>query len=76
VPERTVELRYEVLVADPGAEALRLSGAVDCGPAPLQRAFAEVRDRSVGRWKRDLTPEQLAEVESEAGALLAELGYT
>ena len=45
-------------------------------PAPLRRAFAEVRDRSVGRWKRDLTPEQLAEVESEAGALLAELGYT
>jgi hypothetical protein len=76
VPERTVELRYEVLVADPGAEALRLSGALDCDPAPLQRAFADVRDGSVGRWKRDLAPEQLAEVESEVGALLAKLGYT
>jgi len=75
VPERTVELRYEALVADPGAEALRLSCALDCDPAPLRRAFADVRDHSVARWKRDLTPEQLAEVESEAGTLLAELGY-
>ena len=76
VPERTVELRYEALVADPDAEAHRLSDALDSDPVPLKRAFAEVRDRSVGRWKRDLTPEQLAEVESEAGPLLAELGYT
>jgi hypothetical protein len=76
VPERTVELRYEALAADPDAEARRLSGALDCDPAPLQNAFAGVRDRSVGRWRRDLTPEQLAEVESEAGALLAKLGYT
>ena len=76
VPERTVELRYEALVADPNAEADRLSGALDCDPAPLQRAFAAVRDRSVGRWERDLTSAQLAEVESEAGPLLAELGYT
>ena len=65
----------EALVADPEAGAHRLSSALDCDPAPLQSAFANVRDRSVGRWRRDLTPEQLAEVESEAGALLAELGY-
>jgi hypothetical protein len=76
VPERTVELRYEALVADPNREANRLSEALDCDPASLRRAFSEVRDRSVGRWQRDLTPEQLAEVESEAGGLLAELGYT
>jgi hypothetical protein len=76
VPERTVELRYEALVADPDTEAQRLSAALDCDPAPLRRAFAGVRDTSVGRWKRDLTLEQLAEVESEAGPLLAELGYT
>jgi Sulfotransferase family len=76
VPDRTVELRYEALVAGPDAEAHRLSAALDCDPVRLQSAFAGVRDRSVGRWRRDLTPEQLAEVESEAGALLAELGYT
>ena len=76
VPERTVELRYEALVADPNREANRLSDALDCDPASLRRALSEVRDRSVGRWQRDLTPEQLAEVESEAGGLLADLGYT
>jgi hypothetical protein len=75
VPERTVELRYEALVADPDREANRLAGALDSDPAPLRRAFAEVLDRSVGRWKRDLTPEQLADVEREAGGLLTELGY-
>ena len=75
VPERTVELRYEALVADPDAEAHRLSAALECDPATLRSAFAGVQDRSVGRWRRDLTPEQLAEVEAEAGALLAGLGY-
>jgi hypothetical protein len=30
---------------------------------------------SVGRWRRDLTAEQLADVEAEAGPLLRELGY-
>jgi hypothetical protein len=75
VPERTVELRYEALVADPDGEANRLSGALDSDPAPLRRAFAEVQDTSVGRWKRDLTPEQLADVEREAGGLLTELRY-
>jgi hypothetical protein len=75
VPERTIELRYEALVADPDAEAHRLAGALDSDPVALRRAFGDVRDQSVGRWKRDLTPYQLAEVESEAGALLAELGY-
>jgi len=31
---------------------------------------------SIGRWRRELTPEQLADVEAEAGALLHDLGYT
>jgi hypothetical protein len=75
VPERTVDLRYEALVADPDGEANRLAGALDSDAAPLRRAFAEVQDRSVGRWKRDLTPEQLADIEREAGGLLTELGY-
>jgi hypothetical protein len=75
-PERTVELRYEALVAAPGDEADRLAAVLESDPEPLRRAFAEARDTSVGRWRQDLTPEQLADVEAEAGALLAELGYT
>ena len=33
-------------------------------------------DRSVGRWQRDLTADQLRDVEDEAGELLAELAYS
>lgn len=75
VPERTVELRYEALVESPDAEADRLAAALGAEAGPLRRAFAEVHASSVGRWRRDLTGEQLADVEAEAGALLAELGY-
>jgi hypothetical protein len=75
VPGRTVELRYEALVANPHAEADRVAAALGSKPASLRTAFAEVHDASVGRWRRDLSPEQLADVEAEAGGLLAELGY-
>jgi Sulfotransferase family len=75
VPERTVELRYEALVADPLAEANRLAGALRTPAEPLRAAFSEVHDESLGRWRRDLTPEQLRDVEAEAGELLADLGY-
>jgi hypothetical protein len=30
---------------------------------------------SIGRWRKELTPEQLADIEAEAGPLLIELGY-
>ena len=74
-PERTIELRYEALVDDPTGEAARVAGVLDSGPEPLQRAFGEVHDSSVGRWRRDLTARQVADVEAEAGILLTELGY-
>ena len=75
-PERTIELRYEALVADPQTEADRIAARLDSAPAPLRLAFAVAHDTSVGRWRSDLTPEQLADVEAEAGPLLAELGYS
>lgn len=75
VPERTIELRYEALVEHPEAEADRAAAALGSLPTALRRAFADVHASSVGRWRRDLTAEQLADVEAEAGALLAELGY-
>ena len=74
-PDRTVELRYEALVADPSAEAERLAAALSAEPEPLRRAFGDVHGSSVGRWRRDLTAQQVADVDAEAGALLAELGY-
>ncbi len=75
VPERTHELRYEDLVADPAAAAALAAAFLGSDPAPLAEAFGRVHDRSSGRWQRDLTPEQLADVEREAGPLLLELGY-
>ena len=74
-PERTVELRYEALVESPQVEADRIAAVLGSEPGPLRRAFAEVHGSSLGRWRRDLTPEQVADVQAEAGALLAELGY-
>ena len=53
----------------------RIAAALDSEPAPLRRAFGEVHGSSVGRWRRDLSAEQVAEVEAEAGALLGELRY-
>ena len=74
-PGRTIELRYEALVDGPEAEADRIAAALDSDPAPLRRAFGEVHGSSVGRWRRDLSAEQVADVEAEAGALLGELRY-
>ena len=75
-PERTIDLRYESLVADPGGEARRVARALDTDPDRLAASFGEVHADSIGRWRRELTPEQLADVEAEAGTLLRELGYT
>jgi hypothetical protein len=75
VPGRTIELRYESLTADPAGEADRVAQELDADPGPLREAFGKVHADSVGRWRSDLTPEQLADVEAEAGDLLAELGY-
>jgi len=41
----------------------------------LAQALRDVHSQSVGRWRRDLTEKQVAEVEAEAGPLLRELGY-
>ena len=74
-PNRTVELRYEELVDDPEAATPPLAHSLGVGSSELTDAFAAAHTNSVGRWRRDLTPEQLADVEAEAGDLLAELGY-
>jgi len=74
-PERTVELRYERLVADPRRAAEPVAERLGVAVEPVADAFAAVHDRSAGRWRRDLTAEQLAEVEDEAGEALERLGY-
>jgi hypothetical protein len=73
--ERAVEVRYEALVAAPGAKAAELAELLGVDAAPLAAALAEAHTRSVGRWRRELAPDQLADVEAEAGPLLRELGF-
>jgi Sulfotransferase family len=75
VPERTVEVRYEQLVTDPAAAAAPVAATIGVEPGLVEGAFARVHDRSAGRWRRDLSEEQLADVEREAGAVLVALGY-
>jgi hypothetical protein len=74
-PAATLEVRYEELAADPQATAARIAGHIDADPAALAERLRAVHSQSVGRWRRDLTEQQVADVEAEAGALLRELGY-
>ena len=75
-PSATVEVRYEELAADPETAAERLAAHIGADPVILARALARVHAESVGRWRRNLTPEQVAEVESEAAELMEELGFS
>jgi hypothetical protein len=75
VPERTLELRYEELAAQPDAAAARLAPFLGVEEKALAAALSEARVSAVGRHRRDLSPEQLAEAEAECGELLRELGY-
>jgi hypothetical protein len=69
------ELRYEALASDPDGTAEVLAAQLDAPIDPLAAALRAVHANSVGRFRRDLTPGELADVEAEAGPLLRELGY-
>jgi len=74
---RSVEIRYEDLVADPPATAERLADALGAADRcdEFVTAFEATRGSASGRWRRDLDAAQLADVTAEAGPLLASLGY-
>ena len=72
---RVVELRYEGIAADPAAAARTLADHLGVAAAPFERTLGRFNGTSIGRYRRDLSAEQLADVEREAGPLLAELGY-
>jgi hypothetical protein len=67
-----VTIRYETLQED----AVELAEPLGVPESSLRAAFSGFRGSSIGRWQRDLSAEQLRDVEAEAGGLLAELGYT
>ena len=73
------ELRYENLVANPTAEAEGLLNFLSITEQRSRQRFhqavAKVRPDSVGLWKKELSAEQLQQVEQEAGSLLHQLNY-
>jgi len=70
-----IEVRYEELAAAPERVAASLAECLEVEPQTLAVALSRVHARSVGRYRRELTSDQLREVEREAGDLLAKLGY-
>jgi hypothetical protein len=75
-PARLHEVRYERLGADPEAVARDLAAFLDAPWELLARELRAAHDTSIGRWARELTAEQLAEIRAESGVLLDELGYS
>jgi hypothetical protein len=63
------------MVSDPHALAASLAPQLAAPVEPLAVALGRAHGGSVGRYAQDLTSEQLADVEAEAGDLLRELGY-
>lgn len=73
--ERKLEIRYEDMTGDPESVAVAMAEHIGAPTGLLLSRLHEAHDRSIGRWRRDLTTGQIADVEREAGELLAELGY-
>jgi hypothetical protein len=69
--DRVLEVRYEALAE----EAPRTAEHLGVEPGPLAASLSRFNDRSIGRFERDLSAEQLADVERIAGPLLRDLGY-
>ncbi len=70
-----LEIRYEQMTEDPAAIAQELGRFLDAPIDPLTTALGGAHADSVGRYRTDLSEEQLADVLAESGDLLRELGY-
>jgi hypothetical protein len=70
-----IEVRYETMAEAPEEVARELAAHLEAPVDALAAATSRVHRSSVGRYRRDLSEEQLADVLAEAGDLLRELGY-
>jgi hypothetical protein len=69
------EVRYERMATEPATVAVELAAYLGAPAEELRVALSRAHPSSVGRYRRDLSEEQLADVVAEAGELLQELGY-
>jgi len=72
---RALEVRYERMASEPSVVAREIAAYLETPADPLAEALDRAHAASVGRFRRDLSEEQLADVLAEAGPLLRELGY-
>jgi hypothetical protein len=76
---RFVQIRYEEFVRCPAPCAERLLDFLQidnpASRAGFVAAASNVRDDSVGCWRRELSSDELSLIEAEAGDLLRRLGY-
>jgi len=72
---RVLEIRYERMAAEPHVVAEELSRHLDAPADGIMAALRDAHHGAVGRYRLDLSEEQLADVLDEAGELLGELGY-
>jgi hypothetical protein len=70
-----VEIRYETLASEPALVASALASELEASEAELVGALSRAHATSIGRFRTELSPDQLADVEAEAGGLLRQLGY-
>jgi len=75
-PSSTVAVRYEELATDPETASEPLAAHIGADPVLLVEALRGMHAESIGRWHRNLTSQQVDEVEAEAGDLMQELGYS
>jgi len=73
--ERTLELRYEALAGKREATADRIARHLGISHQLVLARLGAAHAASIGRFRTDLTPQRLADVEREAGPLLDQLGY-
>jgi hypothetical protein len=66
-----IEVRYERLATAPSGTSADLARLLGVPTDAMVAALGAAHASSVGRWHRDLTPAQLADVEAEAGPLLS-----
>ena len=78
-PERYLELRYEDVVTDPagtGEQMLDFMGIERKGSrSRFLAALARADASTIGAWRHELSADDLAVIEAEAGGLLRRLGY-
>ena len=69
--DRVLTVRYE----DLGKSAASIGAHLELAARDVARALSGFEERSIGRFRRDLSPRDLDDVMRVAGPLLRELGY-